>query len=216
MTFSIVARCKKTGMFGVASSTARPAVGSLVTHTRAKVGAIATQAAVNPYFGIHGLRYLKEGLSSKEVMEKVKAEDEEFEKRQLIIVDQKGNVSGYTGEETISWSGHKFGDQFAVAGNMLVGEQVLIDMKKGYEQSEHEYLPLRLLDALEAGQKAGGDKRGKQSAAIKVVDRVTYPIVDLRVDEHEDPVTELRRVYKEAEINLFPFVESLPIYQSDI
>lgn len=98
MTFSIVARCKKTGMLGMAVSTARPAVGSLAVYVKARVGAIATQAAVNPYFGINGLKYLKQGMSAAEVMEKVKSEDPEFERRQLAIVDNEGRTAGYTGK----------------------------------------------------------------------------------------------------------------------
>lgn|SRR5690625_3750675 len=213
MTFSIVAKCKRTGMLGVASSTARPAVGSLVLHAESNVGAIATQAAVNPYFGIYGLQYLKEGLSPEEVVAKVRSEDEEDEKRQLIIVDHQGKVAGYTGEETVDWKGHILKDGFAVAGNMLVGQEVVDQMAEAYEHSEESYLPLRLFEALEAGQAAGGDKRGRQSAAIKVVDKASYAIVDLRVDEHDDPIPELRRVYEEAEKNLFPYIETLPIYE---
>lgn len=213
MTFSIVARCRETGMLGVAASTARPAVGSLVIHLEAGIGAIATQAAVNPYLGINGLIYLKEGLSAEEVVDKVRAEDEEEEKRQLIIVDQEGRVAGYTGCDTVPWAGHIFGKEYAVAGNMLVGEQVTQRMASAYENSKHVYLPLRLLEALEAGQAAGGDKRGKQSAAIKVVHEAPYALVDLRVDEHDDPVKELRRIYHAAEINLFPYLKTLPIYK---
>ena len=125
MTFSIVARCKKTGMLGMAVSTARPAVGSLAVYVKAGVGAIASQAALNPYFGINGLKYLEQGMSAEEVMEKVKSEDAEFERRQLAIVDNEGRTAGYTGTDTVPWDGHYFGDQFVVAGNMLVGEEVV-------------------------------------------------------------------------------------------
>lgn len=215
MTFSIVARCKRTGMLGMAVSTARPAVGSLTVYVEAGVGAIASQAMVNPYLGIHGLKYLKEGLSATEVLDKVKNEDLESEKRQLSIVDNKGRTAGYTGLDTVSWAGHYLGDQFVVAGNMLTGEQVIQEMAKTYETTSHQYLPLRLLDALKAGQAAGGDKRGRQSAALKVVDTQLYPIVDLRSDEHHDPVSELERIYKVAEENLFPYMKELPIYESD-
>src|SRR5690625_3911962 len=136
MTFSIVARCKETGMLGVASSTARPAVGSLVLHAESNVGAIATQAAVNPYFGIYGLQYLKEGLSPEEVVAKVRSEDEEDEKRQLIIVDHQGKVAGYMGEETVDWTGHRLEDGLAVAGDMHVVADVVDQRADTYEVSE--------------------------------------------------------------------------------
>src|SRR5690625_2327284 len=211
-TFSIVARCKKTGMLGMAVSTARPCVGGLAVFVKSKTGAIASQAAANPYFGIHGLEYLDQGLCAEEVMEKVKSEDEEFEKRQLAIVDNDGNVAGYTGKETVPWAGHHFGDQFAVVGNMLVGEQVVDAMAKAYENSDSDFLPDRLMEVVRAGQDAGGDKRGKISAAIKVVGDYKPPIVDIRVDDHEDPVTELERIYKIVKTDLFPYLDQMPKY----
>lgn len=216
MTFSIVARCKKTGMLGMAVSTARPAVGSLAVYVKARVGAIATQAAVNPYFGINGLEYLEQGMSAEEVMEKIKSEDPEFEKRQLAIVDNQGRTAGYTGTNTVDFADNYFGDEFVVAGNMLVGEGVIKAMVDAYEKSEIDYLPLRLLETIKAGQAAGGDKRGRQSAALKVVDTQSYPIVDIRSDENkEDPIKDLERIYKAAEINLFPYIEHLPVYEKD-
>lgn len=212
-TFSITARCKETGMLGVAVSTARPAVGALAVYVQAKVGAIATQAALNPYFGIDGLKYLEQGMTASEVMERVKSEDKEFEKRQLAIVDNEGRTAGYTGKEAVDWAGHYFGDQFVVAGNMLVGEQVIDAMAESYETSGIEFLPERLLAALRAGQDAGGDKRGKQSAALKVFGDLDYPIVDIRADEDEDPVTDLERVYKVCKEELFPYIDNLPVYE---
>lgn len=212
-TFSIAARCKETGMLGIAVSTARPAVGGLAVYVKAKVGAIATQAAVNPYFGINGLKYLEDGLSADEVMEKVKSEDEEFERRQLGIVDNQGRTAGYTGTDTVPWAGHYFGDQFVVVGNMLVGEQVIEAMVKSYENSEGQYFPERLLAVIRAGQDAGGDKRGKQSAALKVVSDLDYPIVDIRSDEQADPVSDLERIYEVCKTDLFPYIENLPVYR---
>lgn len=212
-TFSITARCKKTGMLGVAVSTARPAVGGLAVYVQAKVGAIATQAALNPYFGIDGLKYLEQGMTATEVMERVKSEDKEFEKRQLAIVDNEGRTAGYTGTDTVPWAGHYFGDQFVVAGNMLVGEQVVNAMAESFETSGIEYLPERLLAAVRAGQDAGGDKRGKQSAALKVVSDLDYPIVDIRSDEQADPVADLERIYEVCKKDLFPYIDNLPVYE---
>lgn len=212
-TFSITARCKKTGMLGIAVSTARPAVGSLAVYVQPRVGAIATQAALNPYFGVDGLKYLEQGMTAEEVMERVKSEDEEYEKRQLAIVDNEGRTAGYTGKETVEWAGHYFGDQFVVAGNMLVGEGVINAMAEAYETSDLDFLPERLLAALRAGQDAGGDKRGKQSAALKVFGDLDYPVVDIRADEDEDPVTDLERIYNVCKEELFPYIENLPIYE---
>lgn len=214
MTFSIVARCKKTGMLGMAVSTARPAVGGLAVYVKANVGAIATQAAVNPYFGIDGLTYLEQGMSAEEVMKRVQSEDEEFERRQLGIVDNEGRTAGYTGDDTVPWAGHYFGDQFVVVGNMLVGEEVVKAMAESYETSNIEFLPERLLVALRAGQDAGGDKRGRQSAALRVVDKLDYAIVDIRSDEHADPVTDLERIYDVCREELFPYVDKLPVYKN--
>lgn len=214
MTFSITARCKKTGMLGIAVSTARPAVGGLAVYVKANVGAIATQAALNPYFGIDGLKYLEQGMTAEQVMERVKREDAEYEKRQLAIVDNEGRTAGYTGNDTVPWAGHYFGDQFVVAGNMLVGEEVVKAMAETYENSNLDYLPERLLEALHAGQNAGGDKRGRQSAALHVVDKLDYAIVNIRADEHPNPVQELERIYDVCKTDLFPYIDKLPVYKN--
>jgi uncharacterized Ntn-hydrolase superfamily protein len=209
-TFSITARCERTGQFGVAVSTKVPAVGTLCPYAKAKVGAVATQSFVNPYIGINGLRYLEEGLSANEVLARVLEEDPEPELRQVCIIDKQGRSAAFTGERCDTWNGHITGDNFAVAGNMLVGEETIQVMAKTFEETKELSLAERLLQALEAGQDAGGDKRGKQSAAILVVDEEEYPLVDLRVDEHEDPVNELRRVYTVAGKELLPLIEMLP------
>src|SRR5699024_3948582 len=213
-TFSITARCKKTGMLGVAISTARPAVGGLTVYVKAGVGAIATQAAVNPYLGIDGLKYLEQGLSAEEVMAKVRSEDEDDEKRQYAIVDAKGNATGYTGTDTVAWAGHHIGDQFVVTGNMLVGKETIDAMKESFESTDGDYLPERLLAALAAGQQAGGDKRGKQSAALYVAHQHEYPVVDIRADEHPERVTELQRIYRVWKEELLPYIDSLPVYEN--
>lgn len=201
-------------MLGVAISTARPAVGGLTVYVKAGVGAIATQAAVNPYLGIDGLKYLEQGLSAEEVMAKVRSEDEDDEKRQYAIVDAKGNATGYTGTDTVAWAGHHIGDQFVVIGNMLVGKETIDAMKESFESTDGDYLPERLLAALAAGQQAGGDKRGKQSAALYVAHQHDYPLVDIRADEHPDPVTELQRIYRVWKEELLPYIDSLPVYEN--
>jgi uncharacterized Ntn-hydrolase superfamily protein len=196
-TFSIVARCPKTLTLGVCVSTAVPAVGSRVPHVEAGVGAIATQAETNIFYGINGLKLLKAGLSPQAALETMLKEDPDRESRQVIIIDREGKTAAFTGKETIDCTGHLVGEDYVVAGNMLVGSQVIEAMAQTFENSEGE-LAEKLLKALEAGQEAGGDKRGKISAALVVASqqRGASPILDLRVDEHYDPVKELRRIFE--------------------
>ncbi len=194
-TFSITARCSHSGQFGIAVATLVPAVGAAVPHLRAGVGAIASQATTNPYLGIDGLDLLAAGGSAAEVRDALVAWDPDIARRQFTIVDAAARVAAYTGVETQAYTGHRLGDGFAVAGNLLTGPEVLEAMAADFDAAPDTSLPQRLLRALEAGQAAGGDRRGKQSAALRVVAHEEYPYLDLRVDEHTDPVTELRRVY---------------------
>ncbi|WP_174729212.1 DUF1028 domain-containing protein [Mesobacillus harenae] len=210
MTFSITARCENTGQFGVAVSTKVPAVGSLCPFVEAGVGGIATQSFVNPYIGINGLQYLKEGATAQDVMDRILKEDPNPEIRQFVIVDNTGKAVAFSGENCDGWYGHTVGENYGVAGNMLVGEDTIQEASKAFAESKGLPLAERLLKALQAGQDAGGDKRGRQSSALKVVDTEAYPLVDLRVDEHPDPVKELGRVYEVAKKELFPFVSMLP------
>ena len=192
----MVARCPKTWMLGVCVSTAVPAVGSRVPHVEAGVGAIATQANTNILYGVDGLKLLKTGLSPQAALETMLKEDPDRESRQVIIVDKDGRTAAFTGKETIDWKGHLVGKDYAVAGNMLVSSRVIEAMAQTFESSEGE-LAERLMKALEAGQEAGGDKRGKVSAALVVASQKgTGPILDLRVDKHPDPVRELRRIFE--------------------
>ena len=193
----MVARCPETRMLGVCVSTAVPAVGSRVPHVEAGVGAIATQAQTNILYGTNGLKLLKAGLSPQAALETMLREDPERESRQVIMIDKEGRSAAFTGKETIDWKGHFVGKNYVVAGNMLVGSQVVEAMAQTFESSEGE-LAERLLRALEAGQEAGGDKRGRMSAALLVADkelRGNRPILDLRVNEHPNPVGELRRIF---------------------
>ncbi|MCM3125519.1 DUF1028 domain-containing protein [Mesobacillus sp. AQ2] len=209
MTFSITARCEKTGMLGVAVSTARPAVGSLVPYVKTGIGAIATQATVNPFYGLDGIKLLAEGKLPAEVLEQLLASDPDPERRQCAIVDKYGNATGFTGKDTVPWQGHKIGFQFVVAGNMLTGPETIDAMFETYQALKNESLPERLLAALASGQEAGGDKRGRQSAALYVVDQEEYPLVDVRADEHHEPVQELIRIYKQCQEDLFPYTANL-------
>jgi uncharacterized Ntn-hydrolase superfamily protein len=194
VTFSIVARCPQTGELGIAVSTAIPAVGAINPFARAQVGAIATQAVSNPYLGIDGLTLLAQGLTATEVLERLLKADADKEKRQLCIVDTCSGVAAFTGKEVQSWKGHLTGREYVVAGNLLVGGETIEAMADAFEVTQGP-LADRLLLALTAGQAAGGDKRGRVSAALLVVRDEEYPHVDLRVDEHTDPVAELRRIF---------------------
>jgi uncharacterized Ntn-hydrolase superfamily protein len=209
-TFSIVAYDDTSGMLGVAVSTRVPAVGAVCPFARAGVGAISTQAWTNPLLGVDGLDLLEQGYSAEEALHKLLAADPDPETRQIIAVDEKGRSAAHTGSETDPWKGHRTGEGYAVAGNMLVGEETITAMVEAFGASVEEPLYERLLRALESGQAAGGDKRGRQSAALYVVKSEPYPCLDLRVDEHSDPVAELRRVYEVAKRELLPFIEAMP------
>jgi len=197
-TFSIIARCAKTSALGVCVATAVPAVGSVVPYAEEGVGAIATQAYTEISYGIKGLQLLKMGFSPQTALEAMLKEDENREKRQVTIIDKDGRTAVFTGKQTINWKGHLVGKNYVVAGNMLVGSKVIEAMAKTFENSEGKLAEI-LLKALEAGQKAGGDKRGKVSAALLIAGEKqveTRPFLDLRVDEHQNPVKELRKIYE--------------------
>lgn len=210
MTFSVAARDEETGAFGVAVSTKFFGVGSLCPFVRAGIGAVATQAFVNPTFGPRGLRLLKEGQSAQEVLDILISSDDGREHRQLHLVDRQGRAAAWTGKETVSWAGHSPRAGFSVAGNMLVGEPTIMRMAEMYEANQGIEFAERLLRALEAGQAAGGDKRGRQSAALKVATTEEYPHLDIRVDDHPDPVAELRRLFEEAKKEYLPLKQFLP------
>ncbi len=194
-TFSIAARCPAEGSYGVAVSTARPNVGSLVPFVSLH-GAIATQARVNTDLGRKGLALLEAGVEIQIALEALLQMDKDREIRQLHGVDARGSFV-FTGSQCVEWAGHRAGEHYTVAGNMLTGPEVIDAMAEAYEAAEREGAELseRLLRALEAGQKAGGDKRGKQSAALLVASPDPRWYHNLRVDDHADPVAELRRIY---------------------
>jgi uncharacterized Ntn-hydrolase superfamily protein len=209
-TFSIAARCKRTGMLGVAVSTAVPAVGAICPFVEAGVGAIATQSWVNPYLGIDGLALLRQGLTAPEALAKLLAEDRGREVRQIGVVDAQGRTAVHTGADCVDWAGHIEGDNFTVQGNMLVGAATIDAMAEAAARSEASPLYERLMLVLEAGQAVGGDKRGKQSASLKIYKTEAYAYLDLRVDEHRNPVAELRRVLEVAKHQLLPFIDGMP------
>src|SRR3990170_2996644 len=184
MTFSIIARDPESGLFGVAVSTAVPCVGALVPHVKAGVGAIATQSYTNVRLGTDGLRLLELGLSPEAALTSLLAEDADAARRQAAGIDSRGRVFAYSGDQCVDWFGHRPGENYSVQGNMLVGKETIDAMAETFEAAEG-HLASRLLKALEAGQTAGGDKRGRESAALLVVppeggDPWSY--VNLRVD----------------------------------
>lgn len=215
-TFSIAARCERTGMLGVAVSTAVPAVGAICPFVKPGVGAIATQSWVNPYLGLDGLTLLEEGKSAQETLDALVDSDPGRDVRQLGIVDSAGRSAAYTGSSCVDWAGHSVGDGFSVQGNMLVGPATVEKMAEAAEGSRALDLPERLMLVLEAGQAAGGDKRGKQSAALKIFNVEAYPWLDLRVDEHRNPVAELRRILGVARHQLLPFVDGMPTRENPL
>ena len=196
MTFSIVARDPKTGNLGIAVSTALPCVGVGCPYVETGVGAIASQSWTNPRLGVDGLKLLELGLSPEVAITTLLNEDEGAARRQVGAVDAWGRVFAYSGAECTGWFGHRTGDSYSVQGNMLVGGETIEAMAAAFEGTDG-ILPARLMAALEAGQAAGGDKRGRVSAAIIVRPPTSalWEGVDIRVDEHADPVAELRRIF---------------------
>jgi uncharacterized Ntn-hydrolase superfamily protein len=198
-TFSIVAYDPATGDLGVAVTSKFPAVGNGVPWAKSGVGAVATQAAANLSFGQEGLELMARGLSAKAALQRVVEADAGREDRQAGMVDAKGNAATFTGKNCFSWAGGKIGEHYAVQGNILVGPETVDAMAKAFEASKGE-LPDRLVIALEAGQAAGGDRRGRESAALLVVRKgAGYGgkgdrWVDLRVDDNPEPLRELRRL----------------------
>jgi uncharacterized Ntn-hydrolase superfamily protein len=193
MTWSIVAQDEKTGHIGIAVSTCAFAVGARVPFIATGI-AVATQAFVNPYYGYRGLELLRAGAPAEDVVRILTGADEGRGQRQVHVMDRSGRFAAYTGEDCVPWCGHLVCDRFSVAGNMLAGEQVIAETARVFAASPDMPLARRFLAALKAGEAAGGDKRGKQSAAILIHDEEEYPLLDIRVDDHADPLAELARL----------------------
>lgn len=200
-TYSIAACDLEAKQWGVAVQSKFLAVGSVVPWAEPNVGAIATQAYANPRFGPDGLALLREGRPAAEVVERLVAEDEGRDERQLGVVDGSGRGASWTGPDCMEWAGHRTGDCYAAQGNILVGEETVAALAATFEANPRLPLVQRLVECLAAAQAAGGDRRGQQSASLLVVERnggyasLSDVLVDLRVDDHEHPVEELRRIY---------------------
>jgi uncharacterized Ntn-hydrolase superfamily protein len=200
-TYSIAACDLEAGRWGVATQSKFLAVGSVVPWAEPHVGAIATQAYANPRYGPEGLALLREGSSAEETVERLTGADDEREHRQLGIVDGQGRGATYTGSECLHWAGGRTGEGYAAQGNILVSQETVEALADTFEATAGLPLAERLLDCLDAAQAAGGDSRGQQSAALLVVEKdggyanLSDVVIDLRVDDHERPLEELRRIY---------------------
>jgi uncharacterized Ntn-hydrolase superfamily protein len=218
-TFSIVAYDPETKELGVAVASKFPAVGGVVPWARAGVGAIATQSAANTTYGSNGLALLAKGAEPREVLEILTRKDPGKPVRQVGIIDARGAAVSFTGKQCSAWAGGKVGMNFAAQGNILAGPEVIEAMAKAFEETEG-LLSHRLLTALEAGQTAGGDKRGRQSAALLIVRKgwgyagLNDRFRDVRVDDHATPITELKRVLA-AHAKVFPHPKSRPPIQGE-
>jgi len=201
-TYSIAACDLEERQWAVAVQSKFLAVGSVVPWAEPEVGAIATQAYANPSYGPNGLALLRDGLPATEVVERLVAEDEGRDERQLGVVDAQGAGASWTGPECNDWAGHSTGGGYAAQGNILVGEETVTALATAFEANAYLPLAQRLIECLAAAQAAGGDRRGQQSASLLVVQKeggyagLSDVLVDLRVDDHERPIEELRRIHE--------------------
>jgi uncharacterized Ntn-hydrolase superfamily protein len=214
VTWSIIARDAPTGRIGIIVATRFFAVGAMVPHIKTGVGAIASQALINPHYGPQGLALLEAGLGAEETVGRLSAADAGRHNRQLHAMDREGRFAAYTGTACIDWCGHALRPTFSIAGNMLAGPAVLADAIGTYEAQSALPFAQRLIAAMQAGEAAGGDKRGKQSAALLIHDGEDYPLYDLRVDDHADPLGELARLHAVARERWVHFRRWMPSRQN--
>lgn len=211
MTFSIIARCNLSGMFGIAIATRPMAIGAKCPHLKAGIGGLVVQANGDPRLGPFGLRLLETGYSAEKVLREIADSDgaDNMRWRQIAVVDKDGRTAAHTGADNEDWKGHVSGPGFVALGNRLTSERTASAMGEAYEKSDGEDLAERLVRALEAGRDAGGQVAGQHSSALLVVNKKSYAWVDLRADEHDEPIGELRRLYG-LYIPLIPYYDSRP------
>lgn len=202
MTYTAAGRCPRTGRFGIATATREIAVGGRVPFVRAGFGAVATQAFTDPRLGSLGLRLLEQGHPADRVLRDIAQSDPHFAFRQVGVIDRAGAVAVHTGERNSAWAGHSTGAGFIVMGNVLVGEGVVAAMAQAMAESVDADIEVRLMRSLVAGTKAGGQPDGQQSAGLLVHENEGFAVLDLRVDDHEEPVGELQRLFDK----LYPLV----------
>ncbi|MCA8929987.1 MAG: DUF1028 domain-containing protein [Alphaproteobacteria bacterium] len=210
MTYSLVARDPASGALGVAVASRFFAVGAIVPWVRGGVGAVASQAFPNPTYGVDALRLLADGAAPEAIVTACMERDTGHPHRQLHLVDARGRTAAFTGLQCIDWAGHAEGDGVSVAGNMLAGPKVVAEALRAYRAALDRPFAERLLLALQAGEDAGGDKRGRQSAALVIHRDQDYPWLDIRADDHADPIAELRRLYAVAQERFLIMAEAMP------
>jgi uncharacterized Ntn-hydrolase superfamily protein len=194
MTWSIIARDERTGNLGIAVASRFFAVGACVPYAASGIGAIATQALLNSLYGTDGLRLLRDGVPPENVVRRLIANDLGRDHRQVHVMDAAGRTAVHTGAACVGWCGHIDGRDISLAGNMLAGADVLADTAAAYRANNALPFAQRLIAAMRAGERAGGDKRGRQSAALVIYGEEEWPDLDLRVDDHPDPLAELERL----------------------
>jgi uncharacterized Ntn-hydrolase superfamily protein len=211
VTFSIIARCARTGMFGIGIATRPMAIGAKCPFLKASIGGLVVQANGDPRLGPFGLRLLEMGYSAERVLHEIAESDgaENMAWRQMAVVDKDGRTAVHTGSTNEEWKGHVVGPGYVALGNRLTSERTTQAMGEAFAQSEGEELAERLVRALEAGRDAGGQVAGQHSAALLVVNKKSYAWVDLRADEHDEPIKELRRLYT-LYIPLIPYYDARP------
>jgi len=196
MTFSLVARCKETGMLGTAVTSSSPAVAARCSYTRSNVGAVSTQNVTDPSLGKKSLDFLETGLTSIQVVEKIKSTNKHLEYRQVLIIDSKGNTAIHSGNNSLGIWSEAVGDNVISAGNLLANKEVTKVIVSAFEQNKG-HLADRMLAGLQAGLDAGGEEGPIHSAGIKISHQVSWPIIDLRCDWTEDcPITKLFEIWK--------------------
>jgi len=195
MTWSILVRDPATGALGAAVASRFFAVGGLCIHVEGGVAAMATQALVNPMYAVHAMPRLRAGEAGQAVLHSLVGPDPHLAQRQFHILDASGAIAEHSGLDCVAWAGHVAGQDVSVAGNMLAGPQVVQATLEGYLNATGS-MAERLLSAMEAGEAVGGDKRGKQSAGLKICTADPYPDLDIRSDDHPDPLADLRRLHR--------------------
>ena len=214
MTWSILARDPATGILGVAVASRFFAVGAICPHVEGGIAALATQALVNPMYAVQAMPRLRTGENPASVLASLVSPDPGADQRQFHILDASGRIAHHTGTNCVDWAGHASAENVSVAGNMLAGEATVRATLDAYLSAAGS-MEERLLTAMEAGEKAGGDKRGKQSAAMKIAGRDPYPDLDIRADDHPDPLAELRRLYRVSLERYAVFRRFLPSADSE-
>ena len=210
MTFSIIARDEVTGRIGMAVASKFFAVGARCLFIKSGIGGVVSQALFNPYYGPQGLALLAAGASASDAVRLLTVTDDGRERRQFLVLDRDGRLAAYTGGQCLPWSGHVLRQTFAVAGNILASADVLDAMVDSYDSNFAMPFARRLVAALQAGDAAGGDSRGRQSAALLIHDDENYSLLDLRVDDHANPLAELARLEEVARSSWVHFRRILP------